>query len=71
MSQAPRRKFPFIDLDGAIIPDSELAYNSCISKGVVGCLDRKARLNEKELALSLSYRALIERSLEEMMGYER
>lgn len=71
MSQAPRGKFPFIELNGVIIPDSEFAYNSCISKGLVECLDRKAGLNDKEMAISLSYQALVERSLDEMMAYER
>ncbi|KIM30576.1 hypothetical protein M408DRAFT_323363 [Serendipita vermifera MAFF 305830] len=71
MSKAPRGKFPFIELDGAIIPDSELAYRSCIDKGLVECLDRGAGLSDKEAAISLSYRALVERNLEEIMGYER
>ena len=69
--EAPRGKLPYISLDGTFIPDSELAYDSCISKGLVHCLDRKATLNEKELALSRSIQALVERNLIEMMTYER
>ena len=69
-TKAPRGKFPFIELNGDIIPDSELAYNSCIEKGLVECLDRKARLSMKETATSLTLQALVEQ-LDETMVYER
>ncbi|CAG8684405.1 13024_t:CDS:2, partial [Acaulospora colombiana] len=59
-SQAPRGKFPFIILEGTAVPDSELAYGHCIDKGILQCLDEGAGLNAKELALSVSIRALVE-----------
>lgn len=67
---APRGTLPFIEVNGATIPDSELAYNTCIEKGLVECLDRKAGLNDKESATSFALRALVEQ-LGEMMVYER
>lgn len=67
---APRGRFPFIELNGTIVPDSELAYNTCIANGLVNCLDQKAGLNEKESATSIALRALVEQ-LGEMMVYER
>jgi hypothetical protein len=69
--KAPRGQIPYIDLDGNIIPDSELAYNTCIEKGLVECLDRKAGLNEKETAICRSLRSLIERDLLDILLYER
>lgn len=71
IQEAPRGKLPYIALDGTFIPDSELAYNSCVSKDLVRCLDKKAVLNEKEIALSRSIQALVERNLIEMLTYER
>jgi Glutathione S-transferase N-terminal domain len=69
--KAPRGQIPYVDLDGTIIPDSELVYNTCIEKGLVKCLDRTAGLNEKETAISRSLRSLIERDLLDILLYER
>ena len=69
--RAPHRKLPYIDLGGTLVPDSEICYNSCIEKGLVRCLDKKAGLSEKEIAISRSLRALVEKNLSEMLVYER
>ncbi|PVF90812.1 hypothetical protein CPB86DRAFT_878824 [Serendipita vermifera] len=70
-SQAPRGKFPFIILEGTTVPDSELAYSQCIDKGIFQCLDESADLNSKELALSMSIRALVENGLTLFITHER
>ncbi len=45
----PRKLLPTIKLDDELIPDSELAYDTCVSKGLIDCLDRKALLTGQSI----------------------
>jgi hypothetical protein len=72
MSQAPRGQFPFIRLKQTrLIPDSELAYNTCVEESVVKCLDKQADLTPKEKATSIAIKSLVERELVELELHER
>ncbi|KAG8832706.1 hypothetical protein FRC17_000852 [Serendipita sp. 399] len=68
---APRRLLPYAKIDGVIVPDSELIYETLKDKGVIECLDSKAALSPQESALTYAIKALVEKSLVEFMVYER
>jgi hypothetical protein len=71
LRQAPRGKLPYIELDGALIADSEHAYNTLLSRGVAQNLDDALDLTPMERAQSLALRALVEEKLIPEHGYER
>jgi len=71
MRQAPRGKLPYIELDGGLIPDSENAYNTLVSRGVAQNLDDTLALNHLERAQSLALRALVDEKLIPELAYER
>jgi hypothetical protein len=70
-NQAPRGKIPYIELDGVLIPDSEIAYNTLVSRGVAHNLDDTLELTPMEKAQSLALRVLVEEKLIPEYGYER
>jgi hypothetical protein len=47
---------PYIELDGVLIPDSENAYNTLVSRGATQNLDEIAGLTFMERAQSLALR---------------
>lgn len=69
--QAPKGKLPYIDLDGVLIPDSENAYNTLVSRGIAQNLDDALDLTPMERAQSLALRALVEEKLVPETAYER
>lgn len=69
--QAPRGKVPYIELDGAFIPDSENAYNTLVSRGVAQNLDDTVELTPMERAQGLALRVLVEEKLIPRHAYER
>jgi len=71
MRQAPRGKLPYIELDGALIPDSENAYNTLVSRGVTQNLDDTLELTPMERAQGLALRALVDEKLIPEHAYER
>ena len=71
MRQAPRGKLPYIELDGALISDSENVYNTLLSRGVAQNLDDALDLTPMERAQSLALRVLVEEKLIPEHAYER
>ena len=69
--QAPRGKLPYIELDGALIPDSENAYHTLVSRGIARNLDDALDLTPMERAQSLALRALVDEKLIPEHAYER
>ena len=71
MRQAPRGKLPYIDLDGVLIPDSENAYCTLVSRGIAQNLDDALDSTPMERAQSLALRALVDEKLIPENAYER
>ena len=69
--QAPRGKLPYIDLDGVLIPDSENAYNTLVSRGVAQNLDEIVKLTPMEKAQSITLRVLVEEKWIPELVHER
>ncbi|CCA68639.1 related to glutathione S-transferase, putative-Talaromyces stipitatus [Serendipita indica DSM 11827] len=67
----PRKLLPALKIDEEIVPDSEFAYDTCVVRGIAECLDYKVHLTDKEQAITIAIRALVETNLVEAMSYER
>lgn len=71
MRQAPRGRLPYIELDGVLIPDSENAYNTLVSRGLAQNLDDTLGLTSMERTQGLALRVLVEEKLMPELVYER